>query len=179
MLCHFFHQCERLLIVSRSIVFVHGLFGHREKTWTTKRQPEKRKATSEAPKLSLKTTAVLLQVLGFGKSKRKIRTRRSSRLKASSRPRRDEPNSSPINSTDQGSNPEAQSPLTNPTVFWPKDLLPISTRQARIYSWGYDADINHFFGSAGQNAIFQHGLDLLQHISNARLSPDRVCGSLT
>jgi hypothetical protein len=56
-------------------------------------------------------------------------------------------------------------------VFWPQDLLPSVLPRAKIYTWGYDVDINHIFKSTGQASVFQHAGTLLTDIADERISP--------
>jgi hypothetical protein len=60
------------------------------------------------------------------------------------------------------------------TLFWPEELLPQDVRQSRIYTWGYDVDINHIFSSAGQATTFQHAQSLLLDLGNERISAEDV-----
>ncbi|MCJ1250247.1 hypothetical protein MMC30_007473 [Trapelia coarctata] len=47
-------------------------------------------------------------------------------------------------------------------VFWPEDLLPTDCPNARIWTWGYDSHVTHFFnGATNQNNIFGHAKNLL------------------
>jgi len=48
--------------------------------------------------------------------------------------------------------------------FWPKKLLPKHIENTRVFSFGYDADVNKFMASAGQNTVFQHGTNLLHDL---------------
>ncbi|KAL8712490.1 MAG: hypothetical protein Q9220_003338 [cf. Caloplaca sp. 1 TL-2023] len=52
-------------------------------------------------------------------------------------------------------------------IFWPRELLPCMISNVRIFTWGYDADIDGF-GSASQNTIHQHAGSLLADISDQR-----------
>ncbi|KAI0596694.1 hypothetical protein F4775DRAFT_282821 [Biscogniauxia sp. FL1348] len=58
---------------------------------------------------------------------------------------------------------EAVKEQTKP--FWPKDLLPNELKNVRIYSFGYDADIEKFMSSAGKNSVHDHGANLLNDLS--------------
>src|SRR5271155_6121938 len=58
------------------------------------------------------------------------------------------------------------------TLFWPKEILPAVVPETRIYTWGYDVDINHVFSSASQATVFQHAMSLLLDLGNARTSDD-------
>lgn len=54
-------------------------------------------------------------------------------------------------------------------VFWPRDLLPNVVHDARIFTWGYDADIDGFASaSASQRTIYQHAGSLLSDIADQR-----------
>lgn len=47
-------------------------------------------------------------------------------------------------------------------IYWPQDLLPQDIQNARILTYGYDADvIGGFFKGASKNNITQHGRDLM------------------
>ena len=49
-------------------------------------------------------------------------------------------------------------------VFWPKDLLPAAFPAIRIYSWGYDADVQRFMSAAGLNTVHEHGRNLVNSL---------------
>jgi Putative serine esterase (DUF676) len=51
-------------------------------------------------------------------------------------------------------------------VFWPRDLLAPKLTQARIYTWGYDADIKKAFGATSQSNIFNHSTQLMTDIAD-------------
>lgn len=59
-------------------------------------------------------------------------------------------------------------------VFWPKELLPKVLPDVRVFSFGYDVDINHFFGSAGQNNVLRHSQDLLSDVANIKAPAGKV-----
>jgi len=52
-------------------------------------------------------------------------------------------------------------------TFWPRDLLPRIISDVRVFTWGYDADIDGF-GSRSQSTIIQHAESLLSDIANQR-----------
>ena len=52
-------------------------------------------------------------------------------------------------------------------VYWPGDLLPGAIPDARIYTWGYDADLANF-SSASRNTIHQHAGNLLSDLVDLR-----------
>ncbi|ETS76726.1 hypothetical protein PFICI_12113 [Pestalotiopsis fici W106-1] len=51
-------------------------------------------------------------------------------------------------------------------VFWPRDLLPRSINNVRIFTFGYDADIGRIMGAAGLNSLYQHARNLLNATSD-------------
>lgn len=55
-------------------------------------------------------------------------------------------------------------------VCWPMQFLPKLVQNCRIMSWGYDADVAHFFRPAGANTTFQHAQGLLAEIERQRRS---------
>jgi len=146
------------------IVFVHGLFGHCEETWTWRGTTGK-----DAPIPGSQTGS---DALGLDSSPGQ-KTKRKFWLFGSKERRRE---------TQQ--NDESGAPHTHPStsnglshqknasVFWPKTLLPKAIPQSRVYSWGYDADISHFFSSASQSTVFQHAGSLLSDLADNRISDD-------
>lgn len=59
-------------------------------------------------------------------------------------------------------------------MFWPKDLLPEVIAETRIYTWGYDVEINHVFSAASQATVFQDAAYLLSDLDDERISEDDV-----
>lgn len=54
-------------------------------------------------------------------------------------------------------------------IYWPFDLLPKDIPDARIFSFGYDADVTHLgFGSVGQNTLQNHAQNLLHDLARKR-----------
>lgn len=51
---------------------------------------------------------------------------------------------------------------------WPELLLPAKIPQARILTFGYDADVVHFSRPAGLNSIGAHAADLVARLANIR-----------
>jgi hypothetical protein len=56
--------------------------------------------------------------------------------------------------------------LQSGEVFWPEAILPTVLPEARIFTWGYDADVDAFNTSVGHNNVEQHANDLLTDIAN-------------
>ena len=79
------------------------------------------------------------------------------------------------NSLESADNHNGGSPSTNTgaavvgssSVFWPQDLLRVATPDVRIYTWGYDADINSL-SSSSRNTIHQHARNLLSDLVDLR-----------
>lgn len=53
-------------------------------------------------------------------------------------------------------------------LLWPQELLPCVIPKARIFTWGYDADVDGFMSSASQNNIHQHAINLLSDLADLR-----------
>ncbi|KAJ5663921.1 hypothetical protein N7507_004652 [Penicillium longicatenatum] len=54
-------------------------------------------------------------------------------------------------------------------IFWPKQLLPRDLPNARIWTFGYDADIIGALKTASSNTLRDHGKSLMHDLSLARL----------
>jgi hypothetical protein len=146
-----------------SVVFVHGLFGHPQRTWTGWKQPERRTAPSPSQDFNLpgrveqSTGGERLSVTTDPEAEPGVTNESSSReiLHQGS----DIPSSSMINcSLIVG--------LQAGEIFWPESMLPIVLPVARILTWGYDADVDAFNTSVGHNNVEQHSTDLLTDIAN-------------
>lgn len=57
-------------------------------------------------------------------------------------------------------------------VYWPRDLLPFEIPEARILTYGYDADVIERGGIVKTNNFTMHGQDLLVQLQ--REIPDQV-----
>ena len=117
---------------SLDIIFVHGLQGHPEHTWTYHR-----KAVQEPPGKNVRPSK-----LKFWK------------------PKADKANSTD-NDTEVGRDGD--------TTYWPNELLAHDLPTARIFTYGYDSSVSHFFnGPANQNSITDNGRALLSSIASQR-----------
>ena len=56
-------------------------------------------------------------------------------------------------------------------VFWPQTLLPAVIPDAKIFSFGYDADVGGLLSSTSQNTIHQHAGNLLSDLADLRDKP--------
>ena len=52
---------------------------------------------------------------------------------------------------------------------WPEELLSKKIPEARIVTYGYDADVVHFTKPAGQNTVLEHARNLVGDLTNLRL----------
>lgn len=59
-------------------------------------------------------------------------------------------------------------------VLWPRDLLPKRLPQARIMTFGYDANVVSFLSAVSQNRIASHAQNLLSSLADARDETDTV-----
>lgn len=61
------------------------------------------------------------------------------------------------------------------SVFWPKDLLPDITGEARVLTFGYDANIAHFWARPSENRMDTFSNDFFQQLENDRHKIGAVC----
>ena len=59
-------------------------------------------------------------------------------------------------------------------MFWPKDLLAKDLPNARILTFGYDADIIRGLNTAGSNTLRDHGKALAIDVAMRRTRTDSV-----
>ena len=141
-----------------SVVFVHGLFGDRQQTWTKEigrheRTPDPNLDASSQPQKDRPSSLRRL----FARNKDVIR--------------RDCAAFSEEGITNEG----IQQPTSSPfEVFWPRDLLPKRFPEFRIFTWGYDVDIDHAFSGTSTATVFQHAANLLADLSDVRMSEAEI-----
>ena len=128
-------QFKKVGLIEYSIIFIHGLFGSPQKTWTGKLVRSRSHQTGN----------------GIGNDKDVNRPGLSENGK------RTEHDAS-------GDAMPARSKYV--PVFWPSALLPGDLPDTRIYTWGYDADIDDFGSSASQNTVHQHAINLLSDLTD-------------
>ena len=139
-----------------SVVFVHGLFGDRQQTWTKKigrheRTPDRNLDFTSQPRKDRPSSLRRL----FAKNKDVIRGDRGA-------------------FSEEGIvNEGIQQPTSSPfEVFWPRDLLPTRFPDFRIFTWGYDVDIDHAFSGTSTATVYQHAANLLTDLSDVRTSTE-------
>lgn len=59
-------------------------------------------------------------------------------------------------------------------IYWPTQLLARDVPEARILSFGYDADVAKFLGPVGQNDIREHAATLISDIATVRIEDHAV-----
>ncbi|KAF2205560.1 hypothetical protein GQ43DRAFT_299846 [Delitschia confertaspora ATCC 74209] len=134
------------------IVFVHGLQGHPQDTWTHKSEaarspPGRAPSPSKVSKSDRPRT--WNRLLPFGKSKRL------------------EPQISEQVGVDQADG-KGVGRVQEKDVFWPRDLLKDDFPMARIMTFGYDTRIIRGYHGANQGNIFSHARDLLYELEAQR-----------
>ena len=139
-----------------SVVFVHGLFGDRLQTWTKnlkqhKITPDPNLPSSSQPQKNRPTLF------------RKFLSRDKGVILTDSR------TSSEGSLASEG----LQQPTSGPfKVFWPRDLLPVRFPDVRIFTWGYEVDIDHALSGASTATVFQHAANLLSDLCDVRISSE-------
>ncbi|KAK4197919.1 hypothetical protein QBC40DRAFT_284648 [Triangularia verruculosa] len=64
-------------------------------------------------------------------------------------------------------------------IYWPRDLLPLTVPSARVMTFGYDTRVHHAFaGPRSQNTVPDHSLELLNCLSDVRVSEKEVARPL-
>ena len=137
-----------------SIIFVHGLFGHPQDTWTYKSKDVNVQRTK--PK-----------VFNMFKSSKSS----SPALSATSTAPDSDPDNTAFGSTiipPLDRPPSSHGNSAKVDVFWPQDLLIPSFPKARILTRGYDADLAVFLGSTSQATLRQHAENLLGDVAAVR-----------
>jgi hypothetical protein len=63
---------------------------------------------------------------------------------------------------------------TKHNFFWPKAILPSDVPKARIWSWGYDADILHFWKKRSKPGLNGHSQQLCSDLAGVRTGTVRL-----
>ncbi|KAK4443240.1 Alpha/Beta hydrolase protein, partial [Podospora aff. communis PSN243] len=127
-----------------SIIFVHGLRGHPRHTWEVK-EPQAT-PTGQPP------------------TPRK-RDRFKATFRSKPKPTRDDDLNSGLDST--------ASTSSAGSIFWPNDFLVDDLPDARIWTYGYNADVIGVFQAGNKNSISQHGRDLSVKIEREVFATNR------
>lgn len=67
---------------------------------------------------------------------------------------------------------------SNSGVHWPSTLLPQDISDARIFCFGYDADVSSFWGHASRNRLTEHAKALMGDIVREREDTNTVTGEV-
>jgi len=147
------------------IAIVHGLQGHPFRTWAYSNPKPKPKVSSapspySSPSASRRDTKLSLRPLS-------LRARINHRIRKSS-------SVSTTAALDPG--PDAAVPpqsvpdlSAKPSVFWPRDMLPLDCPRSRVLVFGYDSKVTKYMqASTNKNTILSHGKDLLFALSRER-----------
>lgn len=127
-----------------SVIFVHGLFGDPQKKWTG------------TPNVSSKS-------------------RNEPRSTSPRPPNIDSDGAFEVEDSKEQANEDCYDIVEDNLsqgVFWPEALLPGTIPDIRIFTLGYDADVDRFRSTASQNTIFQHAADLLSDVADLLESDD-------
>lgn len=180
---------ERCMINGVSIIFVHGLGGHPQNTWSAKVSSSD--ASSAERKTSGDTIPTARKGSVFNTFFKRSKTGtpiglgdRSMSIAQSTHTMETISDSlSPSEtSSDLMPEPELMLRLTAGTarsrsdkIFWPRDLLPKDFPSARIFTFGYDADLVSMTstGARAKLSFSQHAHDLMMTL-NLELDDD-VC----
>jgi hypothetical protein len=149
-----------------SVIFVHGLFGHPYKTWTYKQKRFGRKRRKQwKDKLAFKRN-----VGPVNEEEDEDSVSEDDFLvdldKADSSDNDGSTQNGHVKNENREENGQTQNQSSD--VYWPRDLLPERLPNARIFTWGYDANIENMFSSASRASIFQHAGTFLEDIAGVR-----------
>ena len=177
-----------------SIVFVHGLNGHPQKTWTyqgPKRDtpqirsleegadsPSHTEEGSEADQ-GERTNSFLRHLKIPIAQFRSNRSRSKGKLKEQIHPQGTDTN------REYGIKAEAsyeagagKAAAKKSVFFWPQNLPQACMHSARVMTFGYDSNVSNFFGgAANQNTFYHHAGDLLGALVRQR--QNAVCNIVT
>ena len=165
--CSLLAQSTSLLRYS-SVVFVHGLGGHPQRTWSTTATLAPASAEFVPSKLSVlkNKTSDKIKHLVRSKSPRseQATTERSTGSTAAG-PETAAPTGSVVASHAIAEVPAAQPSPPSRNVFWPRDLLAKDFGNLRILTFGYESDPR----GSSQSNLYSLSRNLVVKLGNERL----------
>ncbi|KAL8881501.1 MAG: hypothetical protein Q9198_001313 [Flavoplaca austrocitrina] len=158
---------------------IADLFGHPLDTWTSplkvpKDEPAIRAETKLEPSAKAKKEPLNRRHFKFSFPLLQ-RTNKGKGNEASIAQDQDNGETSSADAEYVASSESGQSSLSSAKgTFWPKDLLSKVIPETRIFTYGYDVNINHLFSPASQAIVFQHAATFLNDLANERVSTEAV-----
>ncbi|KAH8802290.1 hypothetical protein F5882DRAFT_514259 [Hyaloscypha sp. PMI_1271] len=147
------------------IVFVHGLGGHPQTTWSTDEHGPKASAESRRPKLAAMGDKVSHKAGKFFKKKQSLElTSSSSSAAQEGEPIHRSGSEADSTNTSQFSLPATTSLPPRAKIFWPRDLLAPDFEDVRILTFGYESNPAH----SAQNNLYTLSKNLLARLTSER-----------
>jgi hypothetical protein len=146
-----------------SVVFVHGLGGHPQSTWSTEPYESKASAEQRIPtrkRIANKLATFLRSPVGSTWSNRREKTADGS----SEAKEQLQANRGAVGD-DESITGASESSVAN-EVFWPRDLLPKDVEDVRVMTFGYYSDPK----GSSQDNLYTLSKSLLSRLANERTS---------
>ncbi len=119
------------LLTQGSIILVHGLRGHPVETWASSKKAGNEHASDK-------------RAVGPSSLRQKFKS-----------------HFEPSTSSSESNSIQEDTSSRHQKVFWPKDYLANDIREARVWTYGYNADvIGGLFQANNKNSVSGHGRDL-------------------
>jgi hypothetical protein len=160
-----------------SIVFVHGLWGHPRRTWET----DSVRAGDDRPSLESRRKGSLAEIMRRGSK----RPTPSSTFSLTTLVHKETTSSLVSWNTAQSQESSSGSVQKSTEYYWPRDLLPLDIPDAKILTYGYDADVIgsshgdetklHNFASKGQVLLVKLKREIETGVSKTYLCSAMFC----
>ena len=156
-----------------SVVFVHGLGGHPQRTWSTAASLAPASAEFVPSKLSVLNRKTRSKIKNF--VRKKSPEPGSSTTEGSTNSPADEEETSIFVGAVEARGTTTEDPADQPSVpsrivFWPRDLLAKDFENVRILTFGYGSDPT----GSSQNNLFSLSKNLVVKLANERLEKVRT-----
>ena len=142
-------------ISAASIVFVHGLGGHPQSTWSTDPHEPKASANTDTPTTTRGVSTLLRRSLESTRPRKKAKLSDNGFV-AEEHP---QPGSSESSARASGDSVAQK-------VFWPGDLLPHDVPDVRVLTFGYYSNP----GGSSQDNLYTLSKSLLSQVSDERMN---------